>query len=621
MTVSRFLVLLLGLCAFFPSAYAQTLVLAGGGSEGDSGDLDSWSYQLYRKLVENGDRNNDGIVRVSILATEFPSNPSDARWLPDYFVWIGQTLGVTVEADNILVDTRARAEDPSRVGVVAHSDVVFIKGGDQGLYYDLWNNTLLETHLNTVYHTCRGAIGGSSAGAMSLAGFSFSGGADMISADVLLDSHSVYLNDVSQPGTSGIHADFFGFLTGTVVDTHFTQRGRLGRLAGLMAKAGQDFQRNDLLGIGLEINTGIFVRDGIAQVIGNGAVSFLQETSATQNLRDPGRPLVYTALQLDRLTHGWTYDLQARRPVTTTLPAGVESIDMALPGTGNSGALTINGAIENDRNRFAHTGTIYPEDYSLVTGNLSPRIESALGFTDAGNRDNRMDKHETLFHLLYDRPRDVGFLLFDGGTLSRTTASADIVSFQQTASLVIDAANATWRGLSPVPSNWATNGGALRAAALTGLRLHVLAESEQRDLAFNTRTRILTGQPDGGSGGSLNEQEPNDSRSTAMKLEKLPVIGLTGTIATSSDLDYFEINLAGRQTVTVSLTVPAGADYDLYLIDDRGRTKTRSVNDGHGANESLTFTNGRRARTYYVTVESYSGSDNQNPYQLSIETE
>ena len=113
--------------------------------------------------------------------------------------------------------------------------------------------------------------------------------------------------------------------------------------------------------------------------------------------------------------------------------------------------------------------------------------------------------------------------------------------------------------------------------------------------------------------------ESNDSRSQAQDLtgETWPMT-ITGTISTSSDRDYFEIQLGPNETLTATLAVPAGVDYDLYLLDTRGRTKVRSVNDGLGQDESLTFTNGNKTKTYYVEVESYSGADANNSYQLDL---
>ncbi|MEA5557393.1 cyanophycinase, partial [Nodularia spumigena] len=363
------IVVLVSLCVSSPLQAQGVVVAAGGGAEGDQGDTSSWSYLLYKKLIENGDKNNDGVIRVAILSTDV----SDT-FLSNYFIWIGQTLGVTVQATDYQVDTRAKANNSTTVGGVANADVIFIKGGDQGLYYDLWNETLLETHIRTVVVTRSGAIGGTSAGAMSLSQYSFSGGQDMISSDVLADAKTPYLNDASVSGTSGIHTDFFSFVSNVLFDTHFTQRGRLGRLIGIMAKSVEDFSNKTLTGIGLEQKTGIAVINGVAEVVGNGAVYFVNEKPSSVLFRDAGRPLVYADLRLDRLTHGCKYNLTSKTPVLNQLPSGTSSVSYAGNSASNSGAISVNGATETENQKFDKTATFFPADFSVGTGTSSSKV-------------------------------------------------------------------------------------------------------------------------------------------------------------------------------------------------------------------------------------------------------
>lgn len=457
---------------------AALFVLAGGGAEGDIGDTSAWSFALYGRLLENGDTNGDGVVRVSILATEGSSDPT---FLPSYFVWLGETRSLLVEAENLLVPTRKEAQQKELAEKIARSDVVFLKGGDQGVYYDEWNDTPLEAALRTVA-SCNGAIGGTSAGAMSLSQYSFSGGRDLISEDVLADAHTPFLDDDNEPGTSGIHDDFLGFVSGTLVDTHYTARGRMGRLLGIMAKASEDFGRPDLLSIGLEERTGLVVQNNTAEVIGVGEVSFLQESADTQSERAPGAPLHYTSLRLDRLTHGWRYDLKGKKPITKDLPKGAEAI--VPPGhtapTQNS-ALLVRGDVEADRSKFSLVADFFPQNYRLVESTQTSVLEGSVGFTDCGETDHRMDKQETLFRALYDRPGTWGFFVFLGGALQRDAAVLGLVSFISSprppamSGIVIDSSEVSHRGLSPFTSNWATDGGSLRAAALLDLRVHVVA--------------------------------------------------------------------------------------------------------------------------------------------------
>ncbi|MEO8295670.1 MAG: Type 1 glutamine amidotransferase-like domain-containing protein [Gemmatimonadota bacterium] len=458
------------------------IMAAGGGSEGNQGVTTAWSYKLYSELVLNGDINGDGVVKVAILETS-----PQSTFMVNYFNWIGTTVGITVVAKDYLVPKKADANSAALVGGVATSDVIFIKGGDQGVYYDQWNGTLLETNIRTVANN-GGGIGGTSAGAMSLSEYCFCGSMDMISTDVLRDSHTRFLDDASQPGTSGIHTDFLSFLSHLVIDSHFTERGRLGRTLGILARATEDSGIDDLLAIGIEARTGLVIRNNVANVIGIGEVSFIHQSPATVRIRDTGHPLVYTNLVMDRLTEGWRYDLNVRGIITSSLPAGVTPVTYAGNGAVNIGSLTITGSVEADKSKFAMVATYKPANYTLKPTTATTFVRNGIGFTDAGRSATRDDKQESIFRAMFDQPSFTGFLGFSGGTLTRTAAAPDEILLGGTlASIILDGKGITWRGLSPYPSNYATAGGALKAAALTNLSVNVLAESATRNMRYNSR--------------------------------------------------------------------------------------------------------------------------------------
>ncbi len=630
------------------------IVVAGGGREADKGDTNAWSYKLYRKLIENGDKNADGVIKVAVLTTllevndpswyryaEAPTtaNPPglglshaqavaqaqlDDAFLPEYFQWIGSVMGTNVAAFNVEVGSVADANNNTRVSPVANADVIFIKGGDQGEYFDWWNGALLETHIRSVVQTRNGAIGGTSAGAMSQAQYCFCGSGDLISADVLADAKSVYLDDVSQPGTSGIHTDFLSFVPNAVIETHYTQRGRMGRLIGIMARAIADSNNRTLLGIGLEQKTGLVIRAGIAEVIGQGEVAFFKETANSVLRRDAGKPLFYTNLILDRLTEGWRYDLNARAPISTSLPAGVVSVSYQGDGAANTGALSISGASEADKNRFDRVVSYFPNNYALVAGTGSPVVKNAVGFTDAGNATNRPDKQENIFRALYDLPHFVGVLSFSGGTITRSSATPDVLQFSGTlASIIFDGKSISYKGLSPSISSYASTGGSLRTAALTNITVHVLAETAQasRGLGFNSRLHQLVTVTGGGTTStSINEQEPNDSRNSAQDLSAASFpVQVTGKISTSSDVDHFKLSLAASASLSIDLSMPSNKDYDVYLLSLSGVIEARSVRNGNGLAEAIRFTNtSSGTNTYYVKVVGYNGANSTTSYLLSI---
>ncbi|MEV0992775.1 pre-peptidase C-terminal domain-containing protein [Streptomyces sp. NPDC049949] len=108
----------------------------------------------------------------------------------------------------------------------------------------------------------------------------------------------------------------------------------------------------------------------------------------------------------------------------------------------------------------------------------------------------------------------------------------------------------------------------------------------------------------------LAEDEANDTRATANDATALTYpASISGTMASTTDRDYFRVSLAANERLTVQCAVPDAYDADLYLLDSNGSTLTRSVNNGLGADESLTFTRtAAGSATYYLELEAYRGS-------------
>ncbi|WP_327122012.1 pre-peptidase C-terminal domain-containing protein [Streptomyces sp. NBC_01341] len=113
-----------------------------------------------------------------------------------------------------------------------------------------------------------------------------------------------------------------------------------------------------------------------------------------------------------------------------------------------------------------------------------------------------------------------------------------------------------------------------------------------------------------GSGSTVQETEPNDSRASADDVSgRAQPLTVTGALTTASDRDYFAFTLASRQRATVTCAVPDAYDADVYLLDSSGGTVARSVNDGRGVDESVSYTRtASGSGTYYLELESYSGS-------------
>ena len=442
------------------------IVLAGGGSEGDIGDTSAWSYPLYGRLLQRGDVTGDGIVSVAVLAAS-----DQTEWLPLYFEWIGTTLGLRVDARNFFVRNRKEADSPDVADGIGRADAIFIKGGDQGVYYDIWNGTLLETAIRAA--SLRGAaIGGTSAGAMALSECCLSGSRDLISSDVMSDAFTPYLDDASDPGTSGIHTDFLSLLRDIAVDTHFTQRGRLGRLAGILAKATEDAVRpkTALLGIGIDEQTGIAVADRVAEIFGRGAVTFLRASDATRLDRRPGCPLVYTDLLLDRLLQGERFDLNARRarPAIESpprSPAGLGAGGVSGPGW-EARMILIDGGRTVNSDLFEYTVSRQLMIPGLIRTTSPQFVPGTVGFTDAGSSSNRAPAQQAFLAALSERPDLLAVLGFQGGGLLYLPSPSRRFLFSGSSAWIIADVN---------PSSSLDGAGWTGSAARGSTRLHILA--------------------------------------------------------------------------------------------------------------------------------------------------
>ncbi|MBM4369112.1 MAG: cyanophycinase [Deltaproteobacteria bacterium] len=463
------------------------VVLAGGGSEGDDGDPEAWSARLYAALLEGGDVTGDGRVRVGVLSTA-----EESDWLPGYFEGLGAD-----EAVNVRVSTRSQADASSVASSLADFDAVFLKGGDQGEYYDLWNDTALDAALLAL-RARGGGIGGTSAGAMSQAEWAFAGGEDLVSADVLQDARTPYLDDASDGG-SGVHGDFLGTVPGVVIDTHFTVRGRLGRLCGILARVVDEHAPAGLLGIGLDEQTGVVLRGTAAEVIGVGAVSLVDPSEASAPVRESGLPLGWSGLRLSRLTDGARFDLA--NPGAAEAPPGAEVVAWDGSAGEADGEWYADGDWLPHEERFAVVVDRSPEPFATRAGTDLPVLSDGIGVLDAHDADRRGANEEALFRALHDHVGHTGFLVGEGGSLQRAEAEPSQVAAidnpesdePATATLVVDSTAVTARALAPLPSPSDTGDGSLHAATLLGLRLHVLYTPVAGE-SYDTVTRSVVAE-------------------------------------------------------------------------------------------------------------------------------
>lgn len=263
--------------------HAGALLIVGGHEDKEGPST------ILRALV----RRLDGRpLLVATLASEEP----DALWAT--YDPLFQRLGVD-EVRHLAVSHRDHANAPETVALFDGAGGVFFTGGDQLRITSLLGGTESARRLHSLYAE-GGIVAGTSAGASMMSGTMLVGGAG---------AESYRIGDSLQmaPG--------LGLLPGAIVDQHFAERGRIGRLLGAVA------QNPATLGIGIDENTAILVEGTTGaqtfRVLGAGAVTVADGSSVTySNVADEARDRTLSLfdVRLHLLSQGDAFDLASRRP-------------------------------------------------------------------------------------------------------------------------------------------------------------------------------------------------------------------------------------------------------------------------------------------------------------------
>jgi cyanophycinase len=198
--------------------------------------------------------------------------------------------------------SREDSADPNVVQIIDQAEGIYLAGGDQSDYVRFWQDTPVEDALNR--HIASGKpLGGSSAGLAVLGEFSFSSMIDTLHSPEALDNP--FGNKVT------LTRDFLRIplLAGTITDTHFEKRDRLGRLLVFMARILEEGWAKAVRAIAVNENAALLVEpDGASQVVGQGPIYFLEATQppAVCAYR---QPLTFGGITVQRVQPGKTFEL------------------------------------------------------------------------------------------------------------------------------------------------------------------------------------------------------------------------------------------------------------------------------------------------------------------------
>lgn len=264
-------------------AKKKGILLIIGGSEERSGD-----GRILREYVRNA---GDSAACIAVLDIAAEKNPEFGETYKKAFRALGAHRVNVVQ-----ISQREEASDPKALALIQDATGIFFPGGDQLAMTALLGGTPIDRAIHEQFE--KGVIiGGTSAGAA------------MMSDAIIIRGDSE-----SAPFLGAIEmAPGLQLLLGVIIDTHFSQRGRYGRLIAAVA------QYPHVLGIGIDENTAILVTGNEFTVIGEGSVTIIDASSTSYtnlpHLRK-GDHLALSDLRLHILPDGYQFDLHKRAPVS-----------------------------------------------------------------------------------------------------------------------------------------------------------------------------------------------------------------------------------------------------------------------------------------------------------------
>jgi cyanophycinase len=247
-------------------------------------NLNFFEEGILKRLIKESNKQELSRVEVVTTASKIPKE------IGAEYVKAFSYLGAT-NVDVLNIERREQAMDPEVLERLKAADVVMFTGGDQLRLTSILGGTPFDDVLIDKYRNEDFIYAGTSAGAAAASNNMIYQGS---SSEALLKGEVKI--------TSGL-----GLIDDVIIDTHFVQRGRIGRL--FQAVVGNP----KVLGIGLGEDTGLLITNGRQmEAIGSGLVILvdgreIKDTNLTQV--ELGQPISINHLVTHVLSKNDTFDL------------------------------------------------------------------------------------------------------------------------------------------------------------------------------------------------------------------------------------------------------------------------------------------------------------------------
>ncbi|HEX5465823.1 MAG TPA: cyanophycinase [Candidatus Limnocylindrales bacterium] len=258
-------------------------------------------------------------ARIAVISTASSLGAAAGQLYQRVFGELGAEQVTAIHAQS-----RAEANDDGPAGqlsVVATASGIFLTGGNQlRLAATIGGTRLAQAVLEA--HAGGATVAGTSAGASAMSSHMVAFGASGASPRQRMAQVAAGL----------------GVLPGVIVDQHFQQRNRLGRLLSIIA------QNPSLLGIGIDEDTaGDVGPDGVLEVVGRRSVTIVDGADSETDAWEVAahRPIMISDVRLHSLPAGYRFDLYRRVRMPGPILRAVEDLGVQAgserPGSAASG--------------------------------------------------------------------------------------------------------------------------------------------------------------------------------------------------------------------------------------------------------------------------------------------
>jgi cyanophycinase len=229
-------------------------------------------------------------ARIAVI----PTASQEPQQSGENYVKLFKEMGAA-QADWMRVDERKDALGGPALKLIEKATGIFITGGDQARLVELLTGTHVMEAIRDAH--ARGVV---------VAGTS--AGASIVGAHMMVPGNGATSETAARKGMVDVVAGF-GLLQDVIVDQHFSQRGRIGRLLAVFAA------NPGMLAVGLDEDTAVVIdAEGKLETLGSGMVTLLDGRTTISDYyeREDGEILSVTGSSLTALGPGRHFDLQQR---------------------------------------------------------------------------------------------------------------------------------------------------------------------------------------------------------------------------------------------------------------------------------------------------------------------